>query len=220
MTYREIKFGFGACSVCDEVVEWGRRRVRGMPVLLGHGPRKNRCPGGGLHSKPWLEATGLPSWDQMSDLDKGAALMHVWKRNREGGVYARENYPAEYIEHPDLLVLPRDEACRHAAAVCGRNDVVQDRLGIDEWERLYNLALDEGRRILDSRKLWGVRYEHGSILPCDTEDYARRCAMDLYAVAVLQRTEIGGEWTVSRTSSTRKSRRTSAGSGKVTRSGR
>jgi hypothetical protein len=132
----------------------------------------------------------------MSDLDKGAALMHVWKRKREGGVYARENYPAEYIEHPDLIGLPRDAACHHATAVAGRNDDAQERLGIDEWERLYNLALDDGRRILDSRKLWGVRYEHGSILPCDTEDYARRCAMDLYAVAVLQRTEIGGEWTV------------------------
>jgi hypothetical protein len=58
----------------------------------------------------------------MSDLDKGAALMHVWKRNREGGVYARENYPAEYIEHPDLIGLPRDAACHHATAVAGRND--------------------------------------------------------------------------------------------------
>lgn len=196
MTYREIQFGYGACVECDQIVEWGKRRARGMPLLLGHGPRNNRCPGSGQPAKPWLEASGLPTWDQMSDLDKGAALMHVWKRKREGGVYARDNYPAEYIEHPDLIALPRNAACHHAVAVAGRNDDAQDRLGIDEWDRLYNLALDEGRRILDSRKLWAVRYESGGLLPCDTEDHARRNAADLHVVELLQRTETGGEWTV------------------------
>jgi hypothetical protein len=196
VTYREIPFGFGACVECDQIVEWGKRRARGMPLLLGHGPRNNRCPGSGQPAKPWLDASGLPTWDQMSDLDKGAALMHVWKRKREGGVYARDNYPAEYIEHPDLTGLSRNAACHHAVAVAGRNDDAQDRLGIDEWDRLYNLALDQGQKILDSRKLWAVRYEAGGLLPCDTEDYARRNAADLHAVELLQRTETGGEWTL------------------------
>ncbi|MEX5634968.1 hypothetical protein [Parafrankia sp. FMc2] len=89
----------------------------------------------------------LPSWDELSDLDKGAALLHVWKRRWEGTGYARENYPARYLEHPRLVGLAPELACRHAATVARYWDFAVDLLGMDEVERLYFGALvEEDRR--------------------------------------------------------------------------
>jgi hypothetical protein len=85
--------------------------------------------------------TTLPTWDEMSDLDKGAALMHAWKRDWEGAVYAVDNYPAEYLEDPVLMRLDAREACRHAARVTrGWQD-----WDVDEFQRLYDAALDASR---------------------------------------------------------------------------
>lgn len=151
--YRNIPFGHGACPVCDIVCEltdkhpgpattnkWGVRcKQRLIPI---HGPRTSPCPGSHMEPKPWLEASRLPTWDQMPDLDKGAALLHVWKRHREGGSYAVEHYPARYIENPLLTALDRRTACRHAAAVAGMWKEVQSRLGPDEVGRLYDMALE------------------------------------------------------------------------------
>lgn len=85
--------------------------------------------------------TELPTWDEMSDLDKGAALLHAWKRSWEGPSYAVENYPAEYLEDPRLMTLGRKDACKHAARVTkGWQD-----WDIDETTRLYDAALDASR---------------------------------------------------------------------------
>ena len=151
-SYRHIKIGEGACGTCDEVHpltdrhgqpsfvnRYGvRQRAWLVPV---HGPRDNRCAGGHHKPKPWLEASGLPAWDALSDLDKGAALMHVWKRKREGAMYAREHYPVRYSDHPALPTLDDREACRHASVVAGTWDEAKERLGEHELDRLYGLAL-------------------------------------------------------------------------------
>lgn len=83
----------------------------------------------------------LPGWDDMPDLDKGAALMFLHKADSEGDDYARENYPAKFLEDPRLTGLDTDDACDHAARFEG---LVEDMDG-DEYERLYNLALDHER---------------------------------------------------------------------------
>lgn len=83
----------------------------------------------------------LPGWNDMSDLDKGAALMHLAKRENEGGAYAVENYPARFIDDPRLTALDDEDACDHAAKF---EDLVEDMDG-DEHERLYNLALNHER---------------------------------------------------------------------------
>lgn len=83
----------------------------------------------------------LPDWSEMSDLDKGAALMHLWKRDSEGDDYAVENYPVKYIEDPRLTALNREDACAHAA----RFEEIAEEMDGDEHERLYNLALDHER---------------------------------------------------------------------------
>ncbi|MFI1194173.1 hypothetical protein ACH4T9_13060 [Micromonospora sp. NPDC020750] len=90
-----------------------------------------------------IHSGDLPTWEQMSDLDKGAALLHDHKRDYEGVEYAVENYPARYFTDPRLTALDSEDASEHAAAVCGE-DVV-DRIGRDEHERLYDLALDHER---------------------------------------------------------------------------
>lgn len=142
--------------------------------------------------------TELPTWEQMSELDRGAALMHVWKRHWEGTGYAIENYPCRYIEDPRLLDLTLDDACRHAQSVTGGWDNVNDRIGEDEVQRLYNRAHREGDEILDSRKMWGARHRNGNISPCDEESHARFLVMNpsWRCVELLHRTEVGGEWTV------------------------
>ena len=58
----------------------------------------------------------LPGWDDLSDLDKGAVLLHNHKREWEGEVYAEENYPASYFDHPALVALSPIGASRHAAS--------------------------------------------------------------------------------------------------------
>jgi hypothetical protein len=142
--------------------------------------------------------TELPTWDQMSDLDKGAALLHMLKRDWEGADYAVEHYPCQYIEDPALLALSERDACRHAKRVCVSGTAIRDRLRVNERHRLCRLVLNEGSKILDSRKLWGVRHENGNVSACDTEREARflvfnpswRCA------ELLHRSEPGGGWTV------------------------
>jgi len=87
------------------------------------------------------ETTTLPTWDEMTDLDKGAALLHAWKRNWEGVSYAVEHYPAEYFDHPALLELDSKDASQHAARVTkGWAD-----WDLDEVDRLYDAALDADR---------------------------------------------------------------------------
>ena len=84
----------------------------------------------------------LPTWDQMDDLDKGSALMHISKCDSEGNEYATENYPAAFFTHPALTALSDEAASEFAREVTGYNDDGDDvwrKLG-DEFDRLYDLA--------------------------------------------------------------------------------
>jgi hypothetical protein len=83
----------------------------------------------------------LPGWDAMSDLDKGAVLLHLHKRDSEGDDYAVENYPAKFLDDPRLTGLDREDACAHAA----RFEDIAEELDGDEYGRLYDLALDYER---------------------------------------------------------------------------
>ncbi|WP_033338890.1 hypothetical protein [Catenuloplanes japonicus] len=83
----------------------------------------------------------LPRWNDLSDLDKGAALMHLAKCENEGRAYAAEHYPAEFIDDPRLTALDPDDACDHALSM--EDD--RDRLDDDELVRLYDLALHHKR---------------------------------------------------------------------------
>jgi hypothetical protein len=88
-----------------------------------------------------MTGTTLPAWAEMSDLDKGAALLHLHKRDREGEEYAVDNYPARYFDHPGLTALSPRDACRHAVSV--EDDA--ERAGAlhgAEYERLYDRALN------------------------------------------------------------------------------
>jgi hypothetical protein len=87
-----------------------------------------------------MTETTLPAWADLSDLDKGAALLHLHKRDWEGPEYAVDNYPARYFDHPALVALSPREACRHAVSV--EDDA--ERAGTlhgAEYERLYDGAL-------------------------------------------------------------------------------
>lgn len=87
-------------------------------------------------------AVPFPTWEQMTDLDKAVALMHVWKRENDGAEYAIDNYPADYVDHPALVALRDEDACDHAKTVVGSIDEVFIRVGADEYERLLNIDVD------------------------------------------------------------------------------
>ncbi|MEV0584067.1 hypothetical protein [Nonomuraea sp. NPDC050310] len=91
-------------------------------------------------------AKQLPTWEQMPDLDKGAALLHLHKIGWEGRSYAREHYPARYIDHPALTSLDHKAACDHAEGLFkGGVEEADETLGLAEFDRLYDLALDHER---------------------------------------------------------------------------
>ena len=99
-----------------------------------------------------MPETTLPAWAEMTDLDKGAALLHLHKRDWEGPEYAESDYPARYFDHPALTALSPREACRHAVSVeddAERAGALRD----PEYGRLYDLALDA------DRARWNAEYE-------------------------------------------------------------
>jgi hypothetical protein len=88
----------------------------------------------------------LPTWEQMTDLDKGATLLHLHKREWEGEEYAVEEYPAKYFDDPRLTAMDEETACLQAVTYFADNEAAWDALGAAEYERLYDLALDADRK--------------------------------------------------------------------------
>lgn len=136
----------------------------------------------------------------MSDLDRGAVLLHLWKRQWEGPDYATAEYPCKYIEHPTLMSLTRGQACAHAVAVGVDDETMFDMLGEDEHTRLYDLALTTGRQVLESRLMWGVRWANDAISAIESQDVAEAYVADarLAALELLHRDVPGGAWQVVR----------------------
>jgi hypothetical protein len=114
MTYTEIPPDKGRCPECGEVrsCTW-----TGNGALIVHGPRAARCPGAGRRPVRWLDATGLPRWDDLTDLDKGTALLLVLEHGPDLGAPGAR-LPV-YLDAPELAGLDLQTACRHAAAVLG-----------------------------------------------------------------------------------------------------
>ena len=138
----------GVCPVCNTTLpltdnhdQPSRRNQYGHMqkdyLLRVHGPRGNRCEGSHQKPKPWLEASGLPGWEAMSDADKGRALMHAHKREWEGVKYAVEHYPCRYVDNPLLAALSPEVAGTHAERVVL---AVEDGLSDEEFDRLIELA--------------------------------------------------------------------------------
>lgn len=92
----------------------------------------------------------LPTWVEMSDQDKAAAVLYWQACDTEGHSYAYRNYPCRYREDPALRALDPSAACNHADQVAGAlckcdpedvaEDDVYDALGGDEWDRLKAIA--------------------------------------------------------------------------------
>jgi hypothetical protein len=139
----------------------------------------------------------LPTWDELSDLDKGAVLLHLHKRDYEGISYTVENYPARYLDDPRLTTLDGRAASAHAAQF---RDLT-DKLDVDEYERLYDAALAEP----DRRCLWAAQSgpDHRPT-PAKTREYAVDLIVkhwpnsmpvaDRSQFRLLHRDVPGGEW--------------------------
>lgn len=141
--------------------------------------------------------TDLPGWAEMSDLDKGAVLLHLHKRDYEGDRYAVENYPARYFDDPRLTALDSKDASAHAAQF----EDQAETLSPDEYERLYDAALNEPER----RMLWAVRRAPDDrVFPVETREAAVKLLTfywpqnspddDRSLYTLLTRDEPGGEW--------------------------
>lgn len=91
---------------------------------------------------------GLPDWGDLSELDKGIALVHAGKALHEGAEYAAEFYAPQY-EHPLLADLTAETRSEHAretvGEVFGDTTGAEQELGSEEYERLRGLAYKSGR---------------------------------------------------------------------------
>ena len=94
-----------------------------------------------MPTDPMNTSSNLPTWDEMSDLDKGCAALHLWKRESEGAAYAVQHYPARYLDDERLKALDFVAASRHAVSVRAQANA----LDAEEWGRLYDLALEAER---------------------------------------------------------------------------
>lgn len=83
----------------------------------------------------------LPSWDEMTDLDRSHALAYAWLCHHRGISYAIQTNPCIYVDAPALIGLDAITAGTHALAVCGPLHSLIARIGKAEYDRLYNLAL-------------------------------------------------------------------------------
>jgi hypothetical protein len=99
----------------------------------------------------------LPGWGDLTDIDRGAALLYASAVSNEGHEYACENYPARFRDHPILTQLRPHETCAYvdslgidlndsAAVLIGSATVLigadESSLSWDEYRRLYDLAMD------------------------------------------------------------------------------
>lgn len=82
----------------------------------------------------------LPGWETMTDLDKGAALLHLDRREWDGPEAAVRDHPARYFNHPALTSLSPADASAYAASLSGPNGV--PGLEPDDYVRLYGLAYE------------------------------------------------------------------------------
>ncbi|HET9893746.1 MAG TPA: hypothetical protein VFQ44_02320 [Streptosporangiaceae bacterium] len=78
----------------------------------------------------------LPTWAEMTDADKAAALAHLDKAEWEGTETAVRYYPPAYAGNPVLARMDRDEASRHAASMSA--DI--KALDPGEYARLLDIA--------------------------------------------------------------------------------
>jgi hypothetical protein len=87
----------------------------------------------------------VKTWEDLSDLDKGAALVHLRHCAIEGDDdYAARYYPCRYFDDPELIALTPLEASRHAQSLtsAGGTAIFEDVIDDDEYERLYALAYE------------------------------------------------------------------------------
>lgn len=80
----------------------------------------------------------LPTWDEMTDLDKGAAISYLYRCDLIGIKAAAANYAAEYFDDPRLVALgATPEASAHALVIAER--AFED---LAECARLHTVAID------------------------------------------------------------------------------
>lgn len=95
-----------------------------------------------------IELLQLPTWDDMSALDKGAACMHWVKEDAGDG----NEYPCRYFDSHALVQLSQAQANAHAATMF---EIIQ-RLPYDQYDTLYEKALkadtDRFRREYEAAK--------------------------------------------------------------------
>jgi hypothetical protein len=90
-----------------------------------------------------LDPRSLPSWDALSDVDKGCVLMFLHKVEAEGSDYAKTDYPAKFVDNAELVALSPDDASDYALGFEDQHSaesVLDDGGDLDEWHRLYDLA--------------------------------------------------------------------------------
>jgi hypothetical protein len=90
----------------------------------------------------------LPPWTDLTDRDKGLALIYATNVADRGHAHAVESCPARFLDHPILVELRSDEACAYVDSLgIDLTSNVAVLIGADEsslpwaeYQRLYGLA--------------------------------------------------------------------------------
>jgi len=79
----------------------------------------------------------LPRWDDMSDLDKGAIVVAMWRAKWWMLPSLRT---ARFLDDPVLVALDENSAARHMQKLVGSFDELRNQIGEAEMYRLERLA--------------------------------------------------------------------------------
>ncbi|MEU8310458.1 hypothetical protein AB0C84_43530 [Actinomadura sp. NPDC048955] len=87
----------------------------------------------------------LPGWDEMSDYDRGWALLHVYERDKRGTQHALTYSAPRFADDPRLSSLSAEAASAHATKIVSTTDEIIETIGEDEYDRLIAVVADPPR---------------------------------------------------------------------------
>lgn len=115
MKVREFEPGRGLCRTCGRnVAVRAPKRGQVLGVVRDHYHRGVPCEGAGQLEVGWVQARKLPTWEVMSDRDRGVALAHVMACTTPRHPQQADEHPEHAYTGPGLARLDEWQVCAHA----------------------------------------------------------------------------------------------------------
>lgn len=133
MKLREFEPGRGLCRVCRrDVAVYVPERGETLGVVREHYHRGAACAGGRELEVGWAQARKVPTWERMSDKDRGVALSHVLECTTPRQPQQAWTHPEHTYTGPGLSRLDVWQVCAHAWDQTGGWQRALDRWGDEQ----------------------------------------------------------------------------------------